>query len=298
MRLLARKDYDAISMAEIAREAGCSISTVYDRYSDKESYLYRVIAHAFNNMADRAKLALDLNGLRRASTKAIVRQIVSHMISQMTAPRAAGVIRATLKLATVKPLALEPFEDYRSTVTDLSVDLLSDKLRQPPASIRIAMQIVLGTITDAVLQKHPGPMNAGSARMVDALTNVLLGYLGLAKGGSWAGDETDAEDVPEDASKIGSETPPELEEGEIAVFDPDNRTYSGRRSGLRKKHRQRGASPKLKKIDSPTRRMGTNNKVDGGKPTTNPTESISTTNLATSIEFSPKANRKAKHHVI
>jgi len=172
MRLLARKDYEAISIAEIAREAGCSISTVYDRYSDKESYLYRVIAHAFHNMADNAKLALDPSRWRRASAKIIVQEIVSHSVSQMTTPRAAGVIRATLKLAIVKPLALEPFENYRSTVVDLSVDVLSGKIRQPPTAIRIGLQIVFGTITDSVLQKHPGPMNAGSGRMTGALTNV------------------------------------------------------------------------------------------------------------------------------
>ena len=53
------------------------------------------------------------------------------------------------------------------------------------------MQVVLGTITDAILQKHPGPMNAGSGRMIGALTNILLGYLGLESGARWAGDEAD-----------------------------------------------------------------------------------------------------------
>ncbi len=39
------------------------------------------------------------------------------------------------------------------------------------------MQIILATITDAVLQPRPGPMVAGSKRMKDALTQVMLGNL-------------------------------------------------------------------------------------------------------------------------
>jgi len=293
MRLLARKDYEAISMAEIAREAGCSIDTVYDRYSNKDSYLCRVIAHAFHSMTDRAKLALDPNGLRRASAKIIVQEIVSHSVSQMTAPQAAGAIRATLKLATVKPLALEPFEDYRSAVTDLAVDLLAGKIRQPPTAIRIGIQIVFGTITDAILQKHPGPMNAGSARMIDALTKVLLGYLGLAKGGSWAGDEADAEDEPEDAAEIGSETPPELEEGEIAIFDPDMRTFVGKRPDLRQKQRKRRKGVKANDADMV---VGI---TEGKSPTVKPSKQAAAKSAATSSrEKQPSRSARKRHRVI
>lgn len=238
LRLLARRDYDAISMAQIAREAGCSVGALYARYSDKGEYLYRVIGHAFRYLTDRAQRSLGSNGWQHTPGGGAARKIVSHLVSHMTEPRAAGVIRATTKLATVRPLAAELFENYRSAVTDLSAELLADKnSRASAANVRIGMQIVLGTITDAVLQKRPGAMNAGSKRMIDALANVLIGYLGL-KHDAWSGDEADGEDEPDDGVIPGSETPPELEDGEIAIFDPGMRTYVGKRPGLRQKERK------------------------------------------------------------
>src|SRR5665213_2528459 len=102
IRLLARKDYDAISMAQIAREAGCSVGALYSRYSEKNSYLYRIIAHAFRSMRDDAQRTLDRGRWQVEPANFITKQIVSHVVTQMTTPRAAGIIRATIKLATVK----------------------------------------------------------------------------------------------------------------------------------------------------------------------------------------------------
>jgi hypothetical protein len=145
----------------------------------------------------------------------------------MTARKAAGVIRAAVKLATIKPLTIELFEDYRKVVADQAVALLFPKLhRTTPHTIRIAIQIVLGTITDSVLQEKAGPMNAGSARMVDALTNVMLGYLGLSEG-SWAGEEAEDEDEAPDDDELTEEPPTD---GSVPVFEPEFRRYVRKRS--------------------------------------------------------------------
>ncbi len=247
IRLLARYDYEAISMARIAREAHCSVGAFYGRYPDKNAYLYRLIGTAFRDLGERARETLEPRRWPREGGGFIARQIVSHVVSSMTAPRAAGVIRAAVKLATVKPLTAEPFEDYRKMVTALAVDLLAHKSKASHAAIRIAVQIVLGTITDSILQKHPGALNPGSARMIDALTNVLTGYLGLSRDASWAQAESDDSDDPDDRPELGSETPLDLAEGEVAIFDPDNRTYLGKRVGLQKKRRKSRAGAQLAK---------------------------------------------------
>lgn len=43
VRLLATKDYEALSMARIAREAGMSVGALYARFPEKHTYLYRVV---------------------------------------------------------------------------------------------------------------------------------------------------------------------------------------------------------------------------------------------------------------
>jgi AcrR family transcriptional regulator len=250
VRLLALSDYDSLSMARIAREAGTSVGALYARFPEKNAYLYHLIAAAFRSMREDAKRTLDRSRWPRDTASAIVRQIVSHVVGKMTTPRAAGIIRATIKLATVRPSAVELFEEYRTEVTKLSVALLAPKTEATPdRAIGIAMQIIFATVTDAVMQKNAGPMHAGSKRMIEALTNVMLGYLGLS-GSSWAGDESDGADDPADESDLGSDRAPDLDEGETAVFNPGYRTFMGKTGGKHKAQGKRSSQGSAAKADS------------------------------------------------
>jgi AcrR family transcriptional regulator len=257
IRLLALKDYDALSMAKIAREAGVSVGALYARYPDKTAYLYHLIADAFRSMRRDAKLVLDGSRWRRESAAYVAKQIVIHVVAKMTTPRAAGVIRAAVKLATGTPHASDLFEEYRSDVTELAIGLLRPRLRAAsPQTIRIAMQIIFATVTDAILQKQPGPMRAGGKRMTEALTNVFLGYLGLSEDGSWAGDEAEDDDSVDEPEVLLPEDEVSEEDAKGRNFDPDLRAYRGRvaKSPEPKRRRKRPepeAVPKVKAAKPP-----------------------------------------------
>jgi AcrR family transcriptional regulator len=220
IRLLARKDYEALSMARIAQEAGCSVGALYARFPDKNSYLYHAISAAFRSMQHAA--GNDLAGVRWGPLppRGRVKLLVDHTVSTMARSRGAGMIRAAIKLATVRPDAMKPFEEYRSAVSNSAVTMLATKgAKAPtPGEVRLAMQFVFATATDAVLQKQAGPMTAGSDRMKSALNNIMVGYLGISKKSGWSGVEAEGKDDPveddvvEDAS--GSEN---------VTFDPDLR---------------------------------------------------------------------------
>jgi hypothetical protein len=119
--------------------------------------------------------------------------LIDHIVSEMTAPSAAGVIRATIKLATIRPEAVKKFEEYRTTVSNHAIAILHNRLSKGISrdTIRVAVQIVMATVTDSVLQENPGPMSAGSRRMKSALANVFVGYLGISNDKKWAGTEAD-----------------------------------------------------------------------------------------------------------
>jgi AcrR family transcriptional regulator len=219
-------------MARIAREAGMSVGALYARFPEKHTYLYRVVGEGFRRMKENAKSALERNLEARESASASVERIVRHVVGAMTDRKAAGVIRAALKLATVKPETIELLGDYRKLIADRSAALLSAKLhRTRPQTVRIAVQIVLGTVTDAILQKKAGPMNAGSTRMVNALTNVMQGYLGLS-GGSWAWDESEGEDMATDIDELSEEP---SSNAAVPTFDPEYRQYVRKRPSGKKK---------------------------------------------------------------
>ena len=256
IRLLAQKDFEALSMARIAREAGCSVGALYARFPEKHSYLRHLIWSAYLTLTERAETELEARRWRHKSLSPLVELIVEHVVSNMTTPRAAGVIRATAKLATVKPSTIELFEDYRATLTRLAVGLLSPRIRgNSVGAVKIGMQIVLATVTDAVLQPRPGPMAAGSRRMKQALTKVLAGYVGVSGRGGEAGDEADGEDdaVTSDSQIVSSK----MNRDGTEVFDPDLRTIrrsalTSRRKGPISPSEARATVPKSGKADSPS----------------------------------------------
>ena len=225
IRLLARYDYEQVSMAQIAREAGCSVGAFYGRYRDKEAYLHNLVASAFRTLTQCAQEDLGESQDRNRSAQFIARMIVEHVVSRMTAGKVAGVVRATMKLATVEPLAIEPFEDYREVVAKRAIALLAQTSNTAtPRQIRAAIQIVIATVTDAILQKKPGPLVVDSPRLNEALHAVLAGYLGLGSRLRWAAHD-DGKDKPVAVKE--TEEPPSLQEGHLALFDPDMRTFQG-----------------------------------------------------------------------
>ncbi len=246
IRLLARKDYEAISVARIAREAGCSVGAFYARFPEKNSYLYHLVASAYRTMAHRAETELEAKPSRHMPLPSLVRHVVGHVVSTMADARAAGVIRATIKLSTVKPITIELFEDYRAAVTQSAVAALSPRIGGvSTGTIRLGMQIVLATVTDAILQPRPGPMAAGTKRMKDALTQVMLGYLGVSKSSSWAGEETDGEDETETTLQTDDTDQDDPPTDANAAYDPDLRTFHKSKGVARQPSVSKGKNSKI-----------------------------------------------------
>jgi hypothetical protein len=81
---------------------------------------------------------------------------------------------------------------------------------------------VIATVTDAILQKKPGPLVMGSTGLNEALHAVLVGYLGRGSRSGWATD--DGKDKPVVAAR-SPRSPPILPDGQVTLFDPDMRTF-------------------------------------------------------------------------
>jgi AcrR family transcriptional regulator len=207
-RLLAGNDFDAWSMAKLAHEAGCSVGTLYARFSDKYGCLQYLIDANFRVLANAANAALSPTLLGQLSPTQRAGLWVNHVVSEMTSPSAAGIIRATIKLATFRPDAIQKFEEYRKTVSNCAVEMLRGHLHKDvsPETARVAAQVVVGTITDAIMLQKPGPMTSGSRRMKAALTNIFCGYLGISEKRKWSGKEATDDEGRVD-NKIFDEPP-------------------------------------------------------------------------------------------
>jgi hypothetical protein len=129
-----------------------------------------------------------------------------------------------VKLAAIKSEMMDVLASFRQSIAEAAIVQLSRGDKGPsPRAVRVAMQIVFATITDAIIHAKPGPMRAGSRRMTDALTMVALGYLGLAEVARWAGDEAEGEDPGEEETESAASV--QLRENVGAAYDPILRAY-------------------------------------------------------------------------
>jgi AcrR family transcriptional regulator len=222
-RLLARQDYELISVAEFAREAGTSVGAFYGRFQDKEMFLYKVISTAFRSLSDYAESDLDPAHWRRASPARIIEGIVRHIVERMSRERAAGAVRAALKLATVQRHALEPFVNYRNAVAESAVALLASRLpiHNPSGSVRNAVQAVFGIVTDATVV-GAGPMRLGSERMISALSALMTACLDL-EDEDRLGDEEDKEKEERPRRPPKGDKAKGKADGMMEIWDPDLR---------------------------------------------------------------------------
>ena len=67
------------------------------------------------------------------------------------------MIRATIKLATMRPEAIKKFEEYRKTMSDCAVAMLQNQLSKDISrdTVHVAMQMVLATVTDPCCKRSP-----------------------------------------------------------------------------------------------------------------------------------------------
>jgi AcrR family transcriptional regulator len=247
-RLLAMSDHEQMTVAKLCQEAGSSIGTFYNRFGDKEGFLYRLISARFSAAEEAAEQELGAPIGTEANTSECVQKIVQHVVTRMGGPRTIGVTRAALKLGSTRPEVLEPIAKYRTVVSDRAVGLLTPDLAvsDPALMVRMGLQVVFATVIDATL-RNDGPLRTGESSTVDALTDVMTRCLDIEPN-NWraqpeAFDEAAASannaektDGDDDASQSNL----------IGVIDPDLRVQVGSlRMADRELHQNSSRRPRV-----------------------------------------------------
>lgn len=113
-RLLAEHDFDEVSMARLARAAGCSVGALYGRFEDKAAFLRFVIALTFDGARAGLEAALEAGPKTRAEPATLAADRLAHDFAD---PEFAGVVRAAIKLGFTDREARAPLDAYREAAT-------------------------------------------------------------------------------------------------------------------------------------------------------------------------------------
>jgi AcrR family transcriptional regulator len=175
-KLLRRKHFDELSVADIARAAGCAVGSFYLRFVDKDQYFLAVAE--VRREQSRGLLATWYDGVTHDSlvTRAVARElefVLEHP----------NFWRAALRKGATDPTFWQEFRDLgRQSVEkflECHTALLGRELREEEIEhIRFAFQLVRGTLNNT-LMNQPGPFKLEDTVFREQIERAFLLVAGL-----------------------------------------------------------------------------------------------------------------------
>lgn len=164
------KDFDELSVAEIATAAGCSVGSFYSRFSDKDGFFRALVGDAeLRDAADTGPTAPD----PKQSIDALLAEVIASTLAGYRRRR--GLIRAAIRRSMTEPALWEP---YRRRGHDHADRLVARLQRARPNDtalerrVRFACQMLYGTLNNAVLIA-PGPLQLDDAALESELLRAF-----------------------------------------------------------------------------------------------------------------------------
>jgi len=177
--LLRERDFDAISIADLATANGLSVGSFYGRFRDKASFFALLQQQVTEEWLERGREVLAPARRGERDPRGIVAEVCTTFVDVMR--RDAGFVRASLMHASTHPGSWTPIRqtggvfiaEVAAVLGPLLVHLAPEQ-REP--RVGFAMQMMFGIGVNAVLN-DPGPIHLADNRLERELARALAGYL-------------------------------------------------------------------------------------------------------------------------
>jgi AcrR family transcriptional regulator len=155
-RLIAQRDFDTMSVAEIAEAAGCSVGAFYQRFRDKDAFFGALVAH-YVTAARATTVALYADHDDDRLIGALVRATVMRFRNNV------GLIRAAIRKRMEQGPVWEPIRLHGHFAADGMIGWLGVRRGRPltpdeTMATRFAFQVLYGTLNNAIVNQ-PGPLD-------------------------------------------------------------------------------------------------------------------------------------------
>lgn len=166
--LVETRDFDALSVAEIAQAAGCSVGAFYVRFTDKDAFFRALVAERLAR--GRASLPA---ALRKAGDP--VASMVA--VSVESFRRRPGLLRSALRRSMEDPTVWSPLREHGHHMGDELVAALAEQRgrrlgKTAEHRLRFAFQMMMGTLVNALVNQ-PGPLQLDDARLEGELLRAV-----------------------------------------------------------------------------------------------------------------------------
>jgi AcrR family transcriptional regulator len=178
------KDFEEVTINEIARTAGASVGAFYGRFANKDVFFSAIQELSVAGVADDMRAMLSDKAMKEASDAEFIVVLSRFWVDIYRRHR--GLYVATFKHSRTRPGAWTPFKRLGHEIVSLVQKELQARLKalglpRTERDIRIAFQFVNGLLVNAVLN-DPGPLTIRDAEMEQQVAGFLAGYFGIPAG--------------------------------------------------------------------------------------------------------------------
>ena len=170
-KLLEGKDFDAISVGEVAKAANCSVGAMYDRFANKEAFFHALVDRLAADRRDRMTTPyLEHHG------RDVPRVVITEVLEWVRANR--NLWRAALRKGQEDPVFWTPFRELARMSWQQFLRWVEQERGRPPTDaeavqIGFAFQMVTGTINNSFINR-PGPLDVDDPAFLDYLFDAFV----------------------------------------------------------------------------------------------------------------------------
>ena len=169
-KLLQQREFDAISIAELAQKAGYSVGAFYARFRSKDELFDALLAqHLEDRHTARTRIFAD------ATDEKLVGDLMEDLVDYYWTRR--RFWRAALIRSMKEPKFWEPVRRQGLEFGAWLIERISGRAGRPltepeQANVRFALQLTLGTINNTIINR-PGPIFMEQVLFVEQLTRAF-----------------------------------------------------------------------------------------------------------------------------
>ena len=169
-RLLKKRDFDSITVAELSQSAGYSVGAFYARFRSKDEFFDAMIAHHLENRVT----ALD-HLLSTAHKDVLFDELIKEMVHYLWINR--NFWRAALVRSMRDPEFWAPVRQSGHDLANRIIGIISEQANRPltdleETNVRFGFQITLGTINNTIINQ-PGPIFMNQRLFAEELTRAF-----------------------------------------------------------------------------------------------------------------------------
>jgi AcrR family transcriptional regulator len=169
-KLLKKREFDSITVAELSQSAGYSVGAFYTRFRSKKEFFDAMVTH---HLVDRKAFLEQL--FSTLHNDDLINELIEDMVHYFWINQ--KFWRAALVRSMRDPEFWAPIRQSGHDLADKVVARLSEQANRPltdleETNVRFAFQITLGTINNTIINK-PGPIFMNQKLFVEKLTRAF-----------------------------------------------------------------------------------------------------------------------------